>query len=435
MTSTSDATSNEPLKHRFLIRVSLATIFVSGLNLATGGGVLQLSYLVMLGTYFLMAVSNRTASLPKGLIGVFFGLLVASMASVWMTLDFYGPGFSDRMLPIVAKVALACFFLAYYLSIYVLCGSSVNNLFREYLRVAAFFAALGILQQAIYVAGHVDIFGFLATGAKENGWYLGIAGLSVEPAFYACALLPAAAYYSAELVWNIAVSPGAVLTITAVIFSTSSLGYLGIALAIVISTLLNFRASRAWILVVTAPLLVIGMEWMFRQDFFQLRLQDTIAMLGGGHITSMNGRNISSYALVVNASMTIRAFQENFGVGAGFGMYSVVFDRFLYLYEVPDYRALPGRGSATSLLLRITAELGVIGLAIVGWTGRCLVRAVRQGPNAPIAVAYLATFLVVLLRMGEYYSNGVLLVIVMAFLLMREANADHEAGTNQLPRQ
>ncbi|MGY4859439.1 hypothetical protein [Cryobacterium sp. AP23] len=405
--------------HRGLIRLALATAFLSGLDVVVDLGGVQVTHIVLALALILTMLASRHL-VPAGVLGLFFLLMTASCVSILAT----EPTFAavvDRVLDSSARVALAVFMIAAFYAAFVLAGRSVQAFFGEYLKVATFFATVGIAQEVIFLVAHVDVFGFLPTGAKEYGAYLGISGLSIEPAFYACALLPAGAYYVVRFVTMFRVSWPAIGTVAAIILSTSSNGYLGLVAAAVIAIVAGMRLRRIGLLILIIPALALAVYWMLQQEFVQLRLQDTLTLLELG-VTTSTGANLSSYALAVNSAITIQSLTENQWFGAGFGLYNVVFEHYIGGYQVPVYReTLPGSGSATSFLLRMVAELGIFGVAIIAATVMAFIRAIRAGINRPIAIACLAAFAVILLRMGEYFENGVMFVLVMAFVLHREA--------------
>lgn len=403
-----------------LLWISFATAFISGLYVETPIGILFFAYFVMAATYVPMVIFNRSFGVTKDFVFLFILLLVVSLISVLLTYQSYGM-LVERVISASAKIMLLMFFVVYYYSAYRLTGKSVGAFFEKYLQVAAFFSWLGIAQQLFFVAAQVDIFSPFTEGAKDYGAYLGIAGLSVEPAFYACALVPAAAYHISGFVRHFKVSLSGAAVIVALIFSTSSLGYLGLFAAVVISFLTGLSPKKLWILSFTIPFALFGAYKLSETEFFQLRWNDTVSMLANTELTVDDGINISTYSAVVNASIAQRSIEDNFGVGAGFGMYSVVFDKYIDNYEMPTYRdELPGRGSATSMLSRLTAELGV-----GAWLFICLFfywswRVIRSENYAAISIACLSSLIIILLRMGEYYANGIVFVFLLIYLMHKE---------------
>lgn len=402
---------------RFISWLALASIFVSGIYVETRYGVLFLSYIFMLAAYAPAVILTGSLGIRKEYVAFLVFLVGASFVGYLVSIHSYGLELS-RLLSILAKIGMLAFFIFFFTAIYNVCNKSAVLLFKRYLRVAQFFALVGVVQELIFVAVGIDVLSYLSNGAKNYGTYLGVAGLSVEPAFYACSLLPAGAYYVSKLLRGFSWSFGATLVIAAIFLSTSSLGYLGLFISAVITLLFSIRLRHIWVLAVGLPLLVLGAYQVSQLSFFKMRMNDTISVLRGAELTMSTGMNISTYSLAVNMSMSFRSLKDSYGVGVGFGDYSSVFDLYITDYEMPNYRDdFPGRGSATSLFARLTAELGVtawlvfIAFIYAAWSE------IRRGKYPAIVIGYTATLAIILLRMGEYYVNGVVLVFLMIYLL------------------
>ncbi|PJL10925.1 hypothetical protein B9Y66_17845 [Stenotrophomonas maltophilia] len=400
---------------------ALSTIFISGIYVPTPVGNLYLSYLWMIAAYVLLVLKTGGLGLRREYLGLAAALTLLALLGALFNDAATGARASVFLISI-AKIMLFMFFVVFFTSIYNLLGRSVNRLFSVYLRVAYLFAILGVMQQLVFVATGVDILAFLSPGSKKMGSYLGVAGLSVEPAFYACALLPAGAYHVSQFVQRLRMSFRGAITVLAIVLSTSALGYIGLFVAAAATFVIGFSVRRFWILFFSVPIVFALAISVSNLEFFQLRWNDTVAVLQGGELTMEDGMNLSTYSNAVNSLISLRSFADNYGIGVGLGMYSSVFDQYITGYELPAYRDdIPGRGSATSLFARVTAELGLAGwlflLMVLYWAWKNM----RAAGDKAMAVAYLATLSIILLRMGEYYANGVVLVFVMIYL-SRNAN-------------
>jgi len=403
--------------------VSISTTFLSGLYVLTDIGVLFFSYGIMLITYLMIIARKFRVGLMAELLIFLLFLAIATLITALATGRAYGLEV-ERFAEISYKIALFVFFIVYYNSIFMLCGHSISVFFEKYLQVATFFACIGIAQQIVFVVTRIDFLGPVVGGAKNYGVFLGISALSVEPAFFACAMLPAAAYHMSRFVRSFRVTPGAVVTIVAILMSTSSLGFIGLVVSACATVFTRLNLKRVWVLVLTMPL-VLALTFAFsRFEFFQMRWNDTISVLQGGELTMKHGMNLSTYANAVNLSIAFRSIQDNSGAGVGFGMYSSAYDNYISDYETPGYRDdIPGRGSATSLFGRVTAELGIAGWILLATCTYWSLYSVWRGVHLPIAIAYSSTFVIILLRMGEYYVNGVALVFLMIYLVYRESKS------------
>lgn len=405
---------------KVLAWLGLSSIYVSGIYVETKYGNLFFSYLLMLAIYPLCVIRSKSFGLRKSYIGFLFCFLVFSSLSYLVTSGIYGID-PTRLVVSFLKFALLIFFIVFFTVIYNVSGRTVSLLFKSYLQVSVLFAGIGVVQELAFLVLKIDILSSLTKGAKDYGDYLGVAGLSVEPAFYACSLLPAGAYYISTFIRTFRFGVSGLIVISALILSTSSLGYLGLLLAGALTIVLGIKLRHAWMVIFMLPLLGVGTYKISQLDFFQMRMNDTISVLSGAELTMSTGMNISTYSLAVNMSMSGKAVKDGHGFGAGFGNYSNVFDHYITDYEMPTYRDdLPGRGSGTSLFARLTAEMGIAAWLIFTmfmywcWCG------IRKSSSPAIGIAYAATFAIVLLRMGEYYANGVVLVFLMMYWLQAE---------------
>ena len=420
--------------HRCLIWIVLSAGFLSGLDVVVNTGPVQLTHLLLAVSLVLIVLANRALP-PLGAIGLFFALLAISAFSILATAPTFGH-IADRLFDSVLRIFLAVMLVAAYYGALRLAGS-IQALFREYLKVALFFALVALGQELVFLVAGIDVFGFMPTGAKEYGAYLGVSGLSVEPAYLAFALLPAASYHVVHLISSLRVSISGVVTVAAVILSTSSNGFLGLGVAGVIATVVALvvyvrqQPLRVAALVFIVLLLSPAAFWMSQQEYFQLRVQDSLSLLEVG-ATRSTGANLSSYALAVNSEITTRSLADNGWFGAGFGLNSWVFDHYIGNYEIPSYRdTLPGRGTAASLYLRLFAEIGLAGLVLILLVVLGFLYAIWRNSERAIAIAFLATFLVMLLRMGAYLDNGAIFVMLMSLLLYRRARDGRETGGRQ----
>ncbi|WP_299004353.1 hypothetical protein [uncultured Caulobacter sp.] len=407
--------------NEILIWLALSTIFISGIYVSTPMGVLYFSYILMLAVYIFMAIRTSSFGITSPYVAAYLITMFVSLVGLLVSSRNDGLR-ADSVVSMISKLSLALFFVAFYTAIYNLCGRKTRTLFDRYLKVAGFFAILGVVQQVIFVVSGFNILSFTTARAKNYGSFLGVSGLSVEPAFYACALVPAGAFYISNFIRDFKISFSGIIVITAILFSTSSLGYLGLFVAVALSILISTDIRRSWILAASLPLAVVAIYYLVSLEFFQLRLNDTIDLISSGQLTLRRGMNMSTYSNAVNTSIAFKSLSDNYGLGTGFGLYSSAFDRYIFGYEMPTYRVgIPGRGSGTSMFSRLTAELGIFAwlffVAAIGWAWANIS---KGGRATAMHVGYLSSLVIILMRMGEYYANGVILVLVMIYLARQE---------------
>ncbi|MNZ32224.1 hypothetical protein D3C78_495470 [compost metagenome] len=395
---------------QFLILISP---FISGLNTDISGTTVYLHYITMLTGTTLIIATNKKLYMPSEVFIFYLATLIISTASAILSNN------NQAEKTIIThtfisgtKLAFTMLFVISFLCLYHSHKKSIESLFTPYLNISIAFCYIAIAQEIIFITTKINIPEALGLTYKNYGSYIGVPSLSVEPAFFACAILPAACYYIAKAIKSRELSMNIAITTIAIFISTSSLGVLGIIACTTISLLFTRKGATKAIFL--CSILIIPIYALTTSDFFQLRLQDTIRLISSGELSESNGINLSTYAIGVNAAITTQSITDNHGLGVGFGQYSAVFEQYISNYAIPGYRdSIPGEGSATSFLLRITAELGLIGLAAaIFLLIRCTHPTGSKNINH-INIACASTFIIILFRMGEYYSNGVILVICM----------------------
>ena len=418
-----------------LIWAALATIFISGLSFSFGSTVVYYSYIFMAALYLPMALRVASFGILKSYGYAFIFVFIISISSYLATSSIHNDFRFSAVALTTARMLLFLFYAAFYTLVFYISGGSIRSLFGRYVQVDTVFSLIAILQELTFIASGTDLLSALGPRSKNYGSFLGVAGLSVEPAYFACALLPAAAYAVSTFIRSLRITPSGFIIVTATLLTTSSLGYIGLIIAASLSFLATPGIRGALISVLSAPIAAIAFYHLVSLDFFQLRLNDTLYLITGGTLDLRQGMNISTYANAVNLSIAMRSVSENSGLGVGFGLYSVAFDRYIYDYDLPSYRiGIPGRGSGASFFGRLTAELGVFfwacALVIFAW---CLRNIRRSGIDAPIHIAYFSTLTIIFLRMGEYYLNGVILVLVVIYLghvEMSKTSSTHQSSAN-----
>lgn len=395
--------------------LALSTSFLSGVNITIFGATLYLHYFLLLISIIILALSSRKLYIEKKIYITFLAVILISLAYTLLSnnkliqQDPFNHYVASASKTIATLIIAQCF-----LSVFFSFHKSIESLFHQYLKVSTFFCYLAIFQELIYVATRINIPKILGLTYKDYGFYIGVPSLSVEPAFFACAALPSACYWLLRAIKAGKPSINAFVTTSAILFSTSSLGILGLIICILFSFLGKNKSPIK--LLLATPILATTLYTTISSEFFQLRLIDTIELLSSRNLEAKQGLNLSTYSIGINTSITKDSILANNGLGVGFGQYSSAFDNHIVNYEIPIYRdTVPGRGSATSFGLRIITELGILGgLAIIFFT----IRSCHMFGNSElhlINIACISTLLIIYLRMGEYFSNGVIFVILIIY--------------------
>jgi len=225
-------------------------------------------------------------------------------------------------------------------------------------------------------------------------------GLTPEPGSFCEIVLPAYYWYAYQYITSRKHGTKvAVFTLT-ILLSSSSLGYICMAFG---AALLLFRRKRY---IIAIPIIVGGLLALLytTSDFFQMRVDDTLLAIT---TQDVSGTNVSTYALISNAFITQQVLKESPIIGNGIGSHPISHERFIG--DIPGVQGFIQNDmadlnatEAASLTLRSLSELGILGFSCVlifvfyFYVG-------GTGPYAAISNAILVSFLLKLIRDGNYF--------------------------------
>lgn len=378
---------------------ALLAFFMSGFYFSINDNVMFSQYLIhaLLIPFYVFYLKKITFHIFT--IKILSSIFILSIVYMLMEQE-YELGFILRFILLVHVFVTVSFIFT---------GETVSSVFHKYLNVCVFVSALSLLTTVIFFFTGINISEYLSgITYKEYGRLLGGAGLSAEPAFFATCLMPAALYSIIILFEKGTIRFKSLLILSAFLLTTSSLAFLSIFVVFVI-TMFNQLRNKPHIIPIVLPVIGFVTLVLFNTDFFQLRFNDTMSLISDFDLSTSEGVNISTYALAVNSSITVNFALDNYGLGKGFGLYYSVFDEYIANYDIPNYRdTLPGRGSATSLLLRVTVELGFFAtLYLIYFTVSNFIRGhINENLNLTyINWALFCSLIAIYLRMGEYFIN------------------------------
>ncbi len=395
------------------IYLTLITVFISGIYVNFYGYNFFLGYLIIIFLYLAVFLRSFRIYLDRSIVKLIIGIIAMSMPSLFLIY-----GLEEKYLFEMAfKFFLLILLLLSFYLLFVYLKYDPVVLFFKYYRVAYIFSCIALCENFIFVFTKIDIVNIVFSGVhnKNYGLFLGASGLSGEPAFFACSLLPAAIYSLVKCLRRGRVDHKSTVVILAIFLSTSSLGILGIILGLFYYFVVS---AKKQIFKVIFTLIIVSPFVFFitSTEYFQLRFNDTISLFSKSSLDDAVNLNVSTYSIAVNSAISLRSVIDNSGFGYGFGMYSNAFDDYISEYSIPSYRKnLPGRGSATSFILRINAELGVA--AVLFFVIFALKNTLWEVDSdiGMINASLFCTIMIVFLRMGEYYINGVVLFIMLFY--------------------
>ena len=304
-------------------------------------------------------------------------------------------------------------FLAY------LVGSGVLGLLLSTNSMAGFLKSIvGISFFACYSAAFIRFFRFeavqifrlyanFALASACVGFLLlpgsagRITGIFLEPSGFAIVCVPAVFYYADEWQRNRRYGIRLLIMLAACIMTFSSVGYIGMMLGILLFGL-RYRVGRVFVPPVLV--LVFALAWT-QSGLFQRRMADLVGGLNAKDLASLNE---SSFGVVANTFITQKQFQEHPVLGGGLGSYIVAHGQFLdtlpgAFFYPENFRTL-GQWDASSLMLRIISELGLVGVIGAFWfLWHYFPRGGTPSERA-VANALLCYIFMKFCRSGEYFG-------------------------------
>jgi hypothetical protein len=325
---------------------------------------------------------------------------------------------SFNFIKIFVGLLLSCSFYFYVLKHY---DFNVLKLFRIFILFSKITVYIGILQIISFLIGFKTGYDFSWIFNKWGVIRGGVIGIRVnsifsEPAQFSIMISPLI-YLSFEHLISrkyIFLSlKECLIMILVFLLSTSTTGYLGIAI-IVFVILLNMRRFIDAI-VITILVYFLGTLLFDHVDEFKSRLNSYSNILSKNELT-MDDINSSSFVQYNNFIVAINNFKENPISGTGLGSFPIAYEKYS-LTKADDFLIKKGfdfnSQDGNSLLIRALAETGLIGIIfLILIVFKCFVLKQKKYPSITnsisslISGAFLTLILLTYFRQGNYFLNG-----------------------------
>lgn len=281
--------------------------------------------------------------------------------------------------------------------------TDLKQVFRAYLVFSTLAASWGILE--------------LALGASSS---YGLCGWSYEPSHFVVAIAPAAFYVvfnaRTHVLWKI-LFPGSLL----LTMSTTGL-VVGTALVLFL-----IRKNVRLALVVGLGGLAL---WTNSEDFRSrvgVRIGDSalVEELVGHEF----GNNKTTASLQSNWHVAKMSFAEHFPLGVGFSNHSNAYDRFLANSTFADSSFYgTNRKSGHNLLIRWISEFGLLGVFLLAWFLRSLVKAKKLLDHEQQLILYSCCMHLFAksIKLGSYFDYGTPFFVCLIFLLLNKSKQNAE---------
>lgn len=356
------------------------------------GPTIFLFYLVMLSNLLLIWVVRPPIVLPKWLLWFLVYLLASGIVGIVRGTDSFGEVFKQ-----LGAIALSAFYFANFFHFE---GNRVNRAWATYIRAAYLFTLASIM---------VWIVRCLLSHSL-----LRLQGLATEPAAF-CAVTIPALYWCADRWLRVGTFRKETIWVAlAVALSSSSIGYLAVAVGLL---LLFGRRFTGIVVAIGLVAMLLGGLYLY-SPYVRMRADDTFGALANSDVSNTN---VSTYALMSNMFITGRVLGEHPVLGNGLG--SHVLSSARYIQDVPGEDIVEAAGweagynarDAASLTLRSLSELGIMGFVGILWFVIHF-RVKGDSGHAAISSAILTCFFQKLLR-GGGYSNPEQFFFVLVYML------------------
>jgi hypothetical protein len=294
---------------------------------------------------------------------------------------------------IIAQIAGISLMSVCYFSMLLTSGLTVLRWMDLYARAAFFLAVYGIFGFVAQHTLHYD-----PEGEQR------LKSIFAEPSLLIYTTLPAMGYFINAWISERRYGAETLIFLFTYVLADSALGFIGLLLIGAFTFIKRFTVWHLLGGLLVGTALLAGL--FFASENFRLRVTDTALAVSNQSLAHTNG---STFAFLSNIYVAGNALIDHPVLGVGIGGYRSTYD--FYIRDMFDEEDLKGnsnslglnRDDANSLFVRITAELGPIGLiALFGFLIVCA--QVDGKPYRQIRNALLPYFLVRMSRFGAYFS-------------------------------
>ncbi len=361
--------------HNFIIISTLLTIFSEVFRYTYRVDIKLFYFVVLLNTSLLMFLNK--IRINKWHIIVIFALFLMGILSIILK--------SNHFQNFILQLTGISFVSLYYYNFFRYQKIGLQNIYKIYCKLAFMVSLFGIAQ-----------FLYLLIIANK---YVRLQSIMLEPAHFATVVLPAFFYYANNLISNGKYKFETLVILVAVLLANSSLGFIGLSLAVV------FLIKKLSLLKVLAIVILLPVFFLSLYKFssgFKLRFDDTTNVLVS---KNLEGANNSTFALVANFFVAVENLKSNILFGGGLGSHVLAHNRHIASIKGSESfgrSVVLNSKDACSLFTRVLSELGFMGVIFVLYF---LVKFNVSRPEVRriISKGALIYFLLKLIREGHYF--------------------------------
>lgn len=355
---------------------TLLSVFSEALYYNVGFDI-KFFYIVVFLNFFLLGLANRI-KYSNGLLWFHLILILSGVFSI--VFGYNTPSYFSIQLFFLLIIPV------YYFSFFDFFKFRFDEIIRFYCTCAFWLSVIGLIKLPYDISQGV-----------------GLHSLLLEPAHFCTAVLPAFFITYKQRSFKRYMFK---IILLAVLLSGSSLGVMGLGIALLLTVKRPSLIKAVGALAVVSILFVIT---YFKYEPLRLRIDDTFTGITTGDISTLN---LSSYALVSNLYVSFQSFLTNPLFGNGVGSHTL--SRSMYLGNLKGITVFQdmhidhlNAQDAGSLFSRVMSELGMIGLiGIFIFIRKFYVSniSVEQEKYSIVSRGIILYFSCKLIREGHYFS-------------------------------
>lgn len=301
----------------------------------------------------------------------------------------------------------------------------IKYLFYWYCKFCIILCFIGLIQVISYLLNLKYGYDFSWILNKWGLVYGGLIGIRVnsiisEPTYLATVLSPALfvsiknLISKSSLIFNKAHS---ILVISIVVLTTSTIGYLGILISLLLAT--NTIRLRFILIGFVISLFGFNLAYKYVDDFKQ-RIDAAKGLWLAGDF-NINNTNNSSFVLYNNLHIAKQNLSNHPFFGTGLGSHETAFKKYTLTKSLIQYDFEFNIKDGNSLLIRLCTETGLVGLGFIFLLlAKGFIYKVNNDNkdlfyNHLISQAIFILLVLVLIRQGNYMLNGLPLLFLMYF--------------------
>ena len=292
----------------------------------------------------------------------------------------------------------------------------IKYLFYWYCKFCYLLCLIGLLQIFSFFGGFKFGYDFSWLFNKWGLVYGGLIGIRInsiisEPTYLATIISPAV-YISVKnlisksnFIFNKFQS---IIVISILIFTTSSVGYLGMLISIILTT--NTFKFRYIIIGFVISIIVFNISYSYVNDF-RVRVDAAYGLWLDNNFAIENTNN-SSFVLYNNLHIAWQNLRIHPIFGTGLGSHEIAFKKYSLTNSLINYKFDFNIKDGNSLFVRLCSETGLLGLIFIffliyqGFVFKDKYLNEDSFYNHNISQALFILIILVLIRQGNYMLNG-----------------------------